>query len=154
MGRFASGVTVITATADGRIRGMTASAFMSGSLDPPLCLVSVSTGSGMCGHLVEAGRFGVNILGSEQQRLAMHFGVRPVAGLEVALGDAEGIPILADAAARLTADTVAIHPCGDHMIFVGQIRRADADERLSLLYHTSRFAALVTDAESASVPEL
>ena len=42
MGRFATGVTVITAEAEGGVRGMTANAFMSGSLDPPLCLVAVA----------------------------------------------------------------------------------------------------------------
>ena len=42
MGRFATGVTVITAEAEGGVRGMTANAFMSGSLTPPLCIISVA----------------------------------------------------------------------------------------------------------------
>ena len=62
MGRFASGVTVITAEVNSEIRGMTANAFMSGSLTPPLCIVSIAKRARMHPHLTTAGKFAVNIL--------------------------------------------------------------------------------------------
>jgi hypothetical protein len=63
MASFATGVTVITTRVRGEVRGMTANAFMSGSLDPPLCVISVGVKARMHGFLMEAGHFGVNILG-------------------------------------------------------------------------------------------
>ena len=85
MGRFATGVTVITATVAGDTRGMTANAFMSGSLDPPLCVISVTKRAHMHGHLIAAGRFAVNILASGQEDYATHFAGRPIPGLRVDL---------------------------------------------------------------------
>ena len=73
MGRFASGVTVITAEYAGDVRGMTANAFMSGSLNPPLLLVSVAKHASMHAHLLAAGRFAVNILCAGQHEIANHF---------------------------------------------------------------------------------
>src|SRR5579871_3442638 len=82
MGRFATGVTVITATVAGETRGMTANAFMSGSLDPPLCVVSVGKKARMHGFLLESGHFGVNILARGQEALIGHFAGRPVEGTD------------------------------------------------------------------------
>ncbi|MCP4384248.1 MAG: flavin reductase family protein [Hyphomicrobiales bacterium] len=73
MSRFATGVTVITVAADGEPQGMTANAFMSGSLDPPLGVVSVARRARMHGYLSNATRFAVNILAAEQTDLANHF---------------------------------------------------------------------------------
>src|SRR5690348_11140779 len=80
MGSFATGVTVIVAEADGDIRGMTANAFMSGSLEPPLCVVSIAKRAHMHGHIAAAGRFSVNILSVAQEELALHFAGRPTGG--------------------------------------------------------------------------
>src|ERR1700678_2031463 len=73
MGGFATGVTVITVDATGGPHGMTANAFMSGSLAPPLCVVSVAKRANTHGMIVAARRFGVNILGQEQRDLALYF---------------------------------------------------------------------------------
>ena len=62
MGSFATGVTVITAEAEEGVRGMTANAFMSGSLDPPLCIISVSKKARMHELLEKTGHFGVSML--------------------------------------------------------------------------------------------
>ena len=154
MGRFASGVTVIAADADGDIRGMTANAFMSGSLDPPLCVVSIAKRAHMHGHLTAAGRFSVNILAAGQEDLASHFAGKPIPGLRVTFRDVGGIPAVPGASALITAELAANHDCGDHTIFVGHILTMVADERPPLLYHASHFAALVPLREDApALPE-
>ena len=66
MASFVTGVTVITTQVRGEIRGMTANAFMSGSLEPPLCVVSVGKKARMHTLLLESGHFGVNILARGQ----------------------------------------------------------------------------------------
>ena len=103
MGRFATGVTVITATVAEETRGMTANAFISGSLDPPLCVVSVTKRAHMHPHLTKAGRFAVNILASGQEHYATHYSGRPIAGLRVNFHAVGGVAILADASAWMTA---------------------------------------------------
>jgi len=154
MGRFATGVTVITATVAEETRGMTANAFISGSLDPPLCVVSVTKRAHMHPHLTKAGRFAVNILASGQEHYATHYSGRPIAGLRVNFHAVGGVAILADASAWMTAETVATHDCGDHTLFVGHIRRMEADERPPLLYHAGRYGALVPTHEVPQpVPE-
>jgi flavin reductase (DIM6/NTAB) family NADH-FMN oxidoreductase RutF len=143
MGSFATGVTVILADAGGEVRGMTANAFLSASLDPPLCVVSVRNDAQMYPHLTAAQAFSVNILSSVQEDLARHFAGRPPASTLPPLQRQAGIPALADAAAQLTADIAATHPCGDHTLFVGRIRWMSASDRPPLLYHGGRFGALL-----------
>jgi flavin reductase (DIM6/NTAB) family NADH-FMN oxidoreductase RutF len=66
----------------GEVRGMTANAFMSGSLEPPLCVVSVGKKARMHAFLLEAGHSGVNILARGQEPLIGHFAGRPVEGTD------------------------------------------------------------------------
>lgn len=154
MGRFASGVTVLVADTGGDVRGMTANAFMSGSLEPPLCVVSIAKRAHMHGHLIAAGRFTVSILAAGQEPLATHFAGRPVAGLQVAFAEFAGLPAIGGTAGVIAADVAAQHDVGDHTIFIGAITAMAAHDRPPLLYHASRFAALVTLREdSPSLPE-
>ena len=69
MGRFATGVTVITAEAEGGVRGMTANAFMSGSLSPPLCIISVAKKAKLHGVMTAGHVFGVSMLAQAVNRL-------------------------------------------------------------------------------------
>src|SRR5271154_4383640 len=95
MASFVTGVTVITTQTRGEVRGMTANAFMSGSLDPPLCVISVGTKARMHAHLMEAGHFGVNILARGQESLIDHFAGRPVEGIDPKYEYAGETPVFA-----------------------------------------------------------
>ena len=81
MGRFATGVTVVTTRIDAETFGMTANAFMAGSLEPPLCVVSINRAARMHARLLEAGHYGVSFLSQEQQHLAAHFAGKRFEGL-------------------------------------------------------------------------
>jgi flavin reductase len=154
MGRFASGVTVVVADVGGDTRGMTANAFMSGSLTPPLCVVSVAKRAHMHAHLIAAGRFSVNILAAGQEDFASHFAGRPVPGMRVAFRPVGGVHALPGASAVITAETAAHHDCGDHTLFIGHIIEMMSDDRPPLLYYASKFAALVPlREESPALPE-
>jgi flavin reductase len=154
MGRFATGVTVITATTNGETRGMTANAFMSGSLDPPLCVVSIAKRAHMHTFLRKSDRFGINILAEGQERIADHFAGRTIAGLHVPFARVDGIPVLAESAARILATTVASHDCGDHTLFIGHISAMTTDDRPPLIYHAARFGAFEPHGTRGSVPEI
>src|SRR5437763_16989320 len=83
MGRFATGVPVVTVSHDnGYPHAITVNAFLSVSLDPPLVLVSVNNRSRMNTHLSLGGRYGINVLAASQEEHSRHFGGCPVEGLE------------------------------------------------------------------------
>src|SRR5260370_29825666 len=84
MGRFATGVTVVTVSHDdGYQHAMTVNAFLSVSLDPPLVLISLNNRSRMNTHLHPGKCYGINVLSASQEEHSRHFGGRPVEGLEV-----------------------------------------------------------------------
>jgi flavin reductase len=154
MGSFATGVTVVVAEFNGEIRGMTANAFMSGSLNPPLCVVSVAKRARMHPHLAAAKKYSINVLSAGQENYATHYAGKTVAYFTPALDRRHGIPVLVGVAAVITADLVDSHECGDHTIYIGHIRSMEADARPPLLYFGSRFAALMPLREPApAVPE-
>ena len=78
MGRFATGVTVVTVGYGEHPHGMTANAFMSISLDPPLVLISVGQRARMNQHLELGVRYGVNVLSEQQEAISRHFAGRPM----------------------------------------------------------------------------
>lgn len=142
MGRFPSGVTIITAAEKGQMRGMTANAFMSGSMAPPLCIVSIAKRAALHEVLMRGKHFGVNILAQGQENLSQHFAGKTIAGLIVPFTTIAGVPLLTDASAYIAARITARHDCGDHTLFVGHILAMDADERQPLVYHAGRYAQI------------
>ena len=153
MGRFATGVTVITAREGEDVRGMTATAFMSGSLDPPLCVVSIAKRAQMHKVLLKAGHYGVNILADGQEEYSRHFAGRRARTLEIGFAEIAGVPVLADACGRIATEIAARHDCGDHTLFVGHILHIDADDRAPLVYHAGRYGGFIPGETDETVPE-
>jgi flavin reductase len=148
MGSFATGVTVITTRTHGEVRGMTANAFMSGSLEPPLCAISVGTKARMHAFLMDAGHFGVSIMARGQESLIGHFAGRPVDGIELKYEYCGKTPVLAHARAAIAASLIAQYPCGDHSIFVGRIFALRHAEGLPpIVLHSGRLASLLHSHE-------
>ena len=146
LGRFASGITVVTARdATGRDVGMTASAFCSVSLHPPLVQVCVDRKASMFDALMHASRFGINILAAEQEALSRRFAAIESShrfdGIGYERGES-GVVLLDDALAHLECTTVARHEAGDHMIFIGEVERATARDARPLLYYRGGYAQL------------
>jgi flavin reductase (DIM6/NTAB) family NADH-FMN oxidoreductase RutF len=155
MASFVTGVTVITTQVRGEVRGMTANAFMSGSLDPPLCVVAVSETARMHGFLIESRHFGVSILARGQEALIGHFAGRPVEDLDLKYDYAGGTPLLAHAQATIAAKVVARHACGDHSLFVGETLALRHNEGLSpIVLHIGRLASLRHSHEQRLEPTL
>lgn len=154
MSRFTTGVTVITAEAGGRVRGMTANAFMSGSLTPPLCLISIAAKARMHGHVCAAGRFGVSILAEGQEALGTHFAGRSVDQVNVEFERVCEVPLLKHASAVIAAEIEARHDCGDHTLFVGRIVHMHDHGRAPLVYHGGRYGAFVSSAQQAGEPTI
>jgi flavin reductase (DIM6/NTAB) family NADH-FMN oxidoreductase RutF len=134
LGRFATGVTVVSMDTEDGPRGITVSAFLSLSLHPPLVGVSIDERAGAHATLTAAERYGVSILAEEQRPLSDRFAGRP---LEVQpdwirLG---GAPVLDRALVQLDCVIVDRHRTGDHTLFVGRIDAAATRDGTPLLYH-------------------
>ena len=142
LGRFATGVTVITAIHEDRPHGMTANAFVSISLDPPLVLVSLDNRSNMHRILPGAGRFGVSVLAETQELLSSHFAGRPQEGLHIPFVTRAGLPLLDGAVAFFAARVFDIHPAGDHTLYIGEVEHFEVAEGRPLLFHAGKYRLL------------
>lgn len=146
MGCFATGVTVIsTMSEDGRAVGVTVNSFSSVSLDPPLVLFCIDRKATNLATFENSGRFAVNVLCDDQQQLSNGFagnGDSLFETVEYRKSDF-GCPLLPGAIAFFECETEAIHDGGDHVIFVGRVRRIEqSDDGAPLLYFKGRYAAI------------
>jgi flavin reductase (DIM6/NTAB) family NADH-FMN oxidoreductase RutF len=145
MGRFASGVTVVTATNEaGSAYGMTVSAFASVSLQPPLVVMCIDHAASLHDTLTNAPFFAVNILASTQEPIARRFadtGAQRFEGIGYRNGE-NGVPILNDVLAFVECKRVSSTEAGDHTIIVGETVAASMRDARPLLYYRGGFAQL------------
>ena len=142
LGRYATGVAVVMARcADGRTAGMTINSFASVSLDPPLVLWSMQSGTPSSSTFRAAGAFTVSILGAEHQELAMTFAKSGDAKLEheAVVPAPSGQPHLRDVVAWFDCATDAVHAGGDHDIYVGRVTAFGQSAGRTLTFHDGRF---------------
>jgi flavin reductase (DIM6/NTAB) family NADH-FMN oxidoreductase RutF len=152
LGAFATGVTVITTRGEDHLFGMTANAFSSLSLDPPLILVCVISGTTGAQVIQQNAMFAVNILGSQQEPISRYFASkdRP-RGLEAFKEIPHstvvtGCPIIDGAAGFLDCRLHDAHEAGDHIIFIGEVVALAHDPDVEpLVYHGGRYR-VVSDA--------
>ena len=155
LGRFATGVTIITARGfDGAPAGFTANSFNSVSLDPPLILWSLARSSPRLGVYRAAEHYAVNILAAGQADLAARFARRDVdrfAGVawEEGLG---GAPVIGGALAAFECAHEAVYPAGDHELFIGRVMACRAGEGAPLAFFAGRFGSVMEAAEEAGAP--
>lgn len=146
-GRFATGVTVITTTDGNSDHGMTANAFMSVSLDPPLIMISLDNRSRMLKKVKSSGRYAVSILAEGMEKVAMHFAGRHDPQLNEILQVKDGLPVVPDAAVHLIADVVNEVQAGDHTLFIGHVRSIHHKEGTPpLLFYSGQFQRLLESA--------
>lgn len=143
MGAFATGVTVLTTAIDDEPHGMTANAFMSVSLEPPLVLISLDRRGKLCKLLHEGMLFGVNVLAEHQAQLSDHFARRPVHVAPTFFTEHD-TPLLTDALAHVVARVVRSYWGGDHSLFLGQVEYARHGEGTPLLFHGGTYERILT----------
>ncbi len=152
MGSFATGVTVITAEAEEGVRGMTANAFMSGSLNPPLCIISISKKARMHDLLEKIGHFGVSMLARGQENVSQHFARQGATEPDLSFEHMKGIPVLAGVCAAVAAEIVSRYDCGDHSVFIGRIVGLRDDNKPPLAYHNGKYAELLYRGAASADP--
>ena len=152
MGRYATGVVVVTTRHDGLDHAMTANSFTSVSLDPMLALVCVERASRFHAAILGGGSWGVSVLAEHQGGLARWLATpgRALAGqldgVPLRRGTS-GVALLAEALATVELATVAVHPAGDHDIVLGEvIGLGEVNlQGVPLVYWSRRFGGLAVD---------
>ena len=145
LGRFATGVTVVTCTdAKGGPCGITANSFSSVSLEPALVLWNIAKVSNSLQAYLGAKHFAFNVLSEAQQDISNHFARTDhtrFSGIDFSLSD-EGVPLIADTIAVLECRTHEIHDCGDHYIIIGEVLRFESKPGRPLIFANGEYTAL------------
>jgi flavin reductase (DIM6/NTAB) family NADH-FMN oxidoreductase RutF len=134
MGRFPTGVSVVSARAGEHDHAMTANAVASVSVEPLLLLVCVEREARFHDAIVQAGAFGVSILAADQRATAQWLATRgrPLHGqldrVPHVIGSATGSPLLIGSLATLECRTTDVHVAGDHSIVVGEVVAVDLSD--------------------------
>jgi flavin reductase (DIM6/NTAB) family NADH-FMN oxidoreductase RutF len=145
LGMFATGVTVITTRERDQVHGMTANAFMSVSLEPPLVLISVDRRTKMCGLLHEGRTYGVSVLCATQSDLSDRFAGRANPNAPDPRFDIiHDTPLVDGALAHFVANVTRSYWGGDHSLFLGRVEYARYSEGTPLLFHGGRYERLGT----------
>ncbi len=139
MGKFATGVTVITTEVDGAVFGMTVNAFMSVSLNPRLVAVSIGEKAHMLEKVKTSMRYAVNILSEDQQELSMIFAGQIKDKREVTFDTLNGFPVLPGALAQITCEVVNENIEGDHTLFIGKVIDIHLEEKEPLLFFNGQY---------------
>lgn len=142
MGRFASGVTVVATPWDDGVHGMTANAFVSVSLDPPLVLVSIGERATMHRLLEPGAPIGISVLAAEQCAESDRFAGRSECQAAPAWEWLAEAPVLSGALAQLAGTVHAAHAAGDHTLFVVRVVALADRAGRPLLFYEGAYAML------------
>jgi flavin reductase (DIM6/NTAB) family NADH-FMN oxidoreductase RutF/DNA-binding GntR family transcriptional regulator len=156
IGRFASGVAVVTALHDGAAHGTTASAVTSLSLEPPMLVVCMNRESATGRAMKAARRFAVNVLSEDQADIADRFATKggdKFAGTGHTSG-AWGEPLLDEALATMECQVVDEIAGGTHWVFIAEVDRASARPGAPLAYFRGQFGRLELARDQRAVGEL
>lgn len=145
MGRFATGVTVVTALEEGTPVGFTCQSFVSLSLEPPLVALAPAKSSTSWPRIARAGSFCVNILSEAQADVCRAFAVSggdKFAGIAWRGADRGGAPIIDRSLAWVNCEVELIHDAGDHELVIGRVLELGLGDGSPLLYYKSAFGGL------------
>lgn len=142
MGKFATGVTVVTTEHNNEIAGMTVNAFMSISLQPQLIAVSIGDQASMYETLQQTKKFGVSILTEKQKELSMIFAKQIESEQEIPYIKQAGIPVIENSLAMLSCEVKETIQAGDHMIFIAEVTKLSMNDGDPLLYANGNYCTI------------
>ena len=142
LSRYATGVCVITCEGPLGPLGMTANSFASVSLDPPLVLWSPARSSRRAQAFVEAERYAIHVMSSDQQVVAGAFARDGAAFGGLDWHDDRGLPLIEGCLARLECRRYAVHDGGDHHVLLGRVVRAESQPGPALVFAGGTYSRL------------
>ncbi|MGH3873072.1 MAG: flavin reductase family protein [Pseudonocardiaceae bacterium] len=141
LGKFSTGVTVVTVQNGDLVHGATVSSFTSVSLDPPLVMVCLNRRSRMCARLAGSA-FGVNVLAADQRELALHFAGRSKLERMVSWEQSDQSPMISGCVAHLACSPWASYDGGDHILHLGEVRYFEFRNGEPLVFYGGAFREL------------
>ena len=161
MRNFTTGVTVVTTAGEGHPSGMTANAFATVSLAPPLVLVCLTATSSTLREIARNGLFAVNVLSAGQEALSRRFASPARARGHAAFADiphraaVTGAPIIDGAACWLDCRVTDLHLAGDHVIAIGEVLAVEGEAaRDPLVFHAGRYRAVCDALPCGEAPSV
>ncbi|SEQ54535.1 NADH-FMN oxidoreductase RutF, flavin reductase (DIM6/NTAB) family [Virgibacillus subterraneus] len=142
MGKFATGITIVTTEYNGEIMGMTVNAFMSVSLDPKLIAISIDEKARMYDKLQVTKKFGLSILTEDQKDLSMIFAKQINNDREIAYLRQDNIPVLDASIATLSCHVKETANAGDHMIFIAEVTDVKMNGGDPILFYGGQYHTL------------
>lgn len=140
LGRYATGVTVVTVDSEIGPLGITANSFASVSLDPPLVLWAPAKLSQRFSAFADARHFAIHVIGAEQSHISDGFSRIGTAWDGIVWEPNEhSVPLISGCLARFECETVAQHPGGDHCIVVAEVVRAAWRDGTPLVFSQGRY---------------
>lgn len=139
MGKFVTGVTVVTTKTDEGIHGMTANAFMSVSLNPKLITVSIDNEANILHKISRSQKFAVSILSESQQDISMHFAGQTKEERKIDFDYVQNIPIIKDSLASIACDVYESYPVGDHTLYIGKVLHVACKEDTPLTFFGGQY---------------
>ena len=140
MGRFSTGVAVVTFLRDGKPAGITVNSFLSVSADPPLVLVSLRKESSVIHHLDVGACYGVSFLTEEQLEIGLHFSGRAIENLEISFEEKDGTPLIRGSLAQVIGRVVDVHEAGDHFLYIAGVEHLwQGPESKPLIFYSGRY---------------
>ncbi len=140
MGKFATGVTVITTVLEDEAHGMTANAFMSVSLNPRLVLISIGEKAKMLDKINESGKFAVNILSDDQKDLSMHFAGQIKEKRQIEFDWINELPVIKNALTNIVCKVHSKQIVGDHTLFIGEVTDIVTCEGAPLAFYEGKYS--------------
>ncbi|MDR7236393.1 flavin reductase family protein [Neobacillus drentensis] len=143
MGKFATGVTVITTEVDGNgVHGMTANAFMSVSLNPKLVVISIGEKAKILSKIKESNQFTINILAADQKEISMIFAGQLKEHREIVFDRLDGQPVIPGSIVQIACEVSGEHIEGDHTLFIGKVTDIHIEDGEPLVFYSGRYRSL------------
>lgn len=142
-GRFATGVTVITAASPEGPVGITANSFSSVSLDPPLVLWAADKTSERAAYFEHAKHFAIHVLNQDQGDICMNFAreAQAFAGTDLRFNEHD-VPIMENCLARFECERFAVYEGGDHLILLGRVLQAEMRDGNALTFFAGKLGQI------------
>ncbi|MFD2044874.1 flavin reductase family protein [Ornithinibacillus salinisoli] len=147
MGKFATGVTVVTTQHGEDIHGMTANAFMSVSLNPKLVLISIDENATMLDFINKSGKFAVSILNEDQKDMSAYFAGQNKELKEVNFKWFNDMPTIEGSLASLTCEVYDSVIAGDHTLYIGKVTDIHTTKGDPLAFYEGKYRQISDCAE-------
>jgi len=142
VGKFATGITIVSIDYHGEILGMTVNAFMSVSLEPKLIAISIDEKASMYNKLQETQKFGLSILAEDQKEISMIYAKQMEKDREISYSMLDDIPVISDSIATLSCHVKDTAKAGDHMILIAEVTDLTVKEKEPILFFGGEYRTI------------